>query len=184
MRLRLSKNEIKMRLRLSKNEIKMRLRLSKNENRQTNGTCPPSPTPLAFMTCPPNSTLPNPRLRIVSNVYCRDVNATSNRTNQFFTIFSQFVDHDFTLTLDHGCQKPNDPTCINVIVPPNDTQRANGSCLEVITSLTFCEQNGCQNDPFNTNTGFLDDSSLYGSTIDFSIHTAESSNRRANENLQ
>jgi hypothetical protein len=101
------------------------------------------------------------------------VNATSNRTNQFFTIFSQFVDHDFTLTLDHGtvacCQKPNDPTCINVIVPPNDTQRANGSCLEVITSLTFCEQNGCQNDPFNTNTGFLDASSLYGSTIDFSI---------------
>jgi hypothetical protein len=77
------------------------------------------------MSCPPNTTLPNPRL--VSNVYCRDVNATSNRTNQFFTIFSQFVDHDFTLTLDHGtvacCQKPNDPTCINVIVPPNDTQR-------------------------------------------------------------
>jgi peroxidase len=43
-------------------------------------------------------------------------------------------------------------------------QRANGSCLEVITSLTFCEQNGCQKDPFNTNTGFLDTSSLYGST--------------------
>ena len=138
---------------------------------QTSSTCPSSPKPLTFMACPPNTTLPNPRL--VSNVYCRDVNATSNRTNQFFTIFSQFVDHDFTLTLDHGtvacCQKPNDPTCINVIVPPNDTQRANGSCLEVITSLTFCEQNGCQNDPFNTNTGFLDCSALYGSTNDFAI---------------
>ena len=141
------------------------------EKKQSNNTCPPSPKPLAFMTCPQNTILPNPRL--VSDVYCREVNETSNRTNQFFTIFSQFVDHDFTLTLDHGtpscCQKPNNPTCINVIVPPNDTLRVNGSCLEVITSLTFCEQSGCQNDPFNTNTGFLDCSALYGSTNDFAI---------------
>jgi hypothetical protein len=81
----------------------------------------------------------------VSNTFCTDV-SSPGYTTQIATIFAQFVDHDFTLTLDHGtvacCQKQTDPTCINVIVPPNDTIRQNGSCLEIITSIKFCEQLG------------------------------------------
>ena len=73
-----------------------------------------------ILDCAPETILPNARL--VSNTFCPDKNISSSMVTQFFTIFSQFVDHDLTLTLDHGtagcCQTPNDSTCINVIVPP------------------------------------------------------------------
>ena len=115
--------------------------------------------------CKRNSILPNPRL--VSSAFHTDQNVPSQRLTQLFTIFGQFVDHDLTLTSTYSlpdcCTAPHgDDRCATIQVN-GDAFYKNGKCLNFVRSLVFCEEVGCETDPMNSLTAFVDGSNIYGS---------------------
>lgn len=120
---------------------------------------------LAPGSCPTSGVLPNPRL--VSATFHKDTDVSSQVLDQFFTIFAQFVDHDFTLTPTYTvpdcCGTPSDTARCAPIIVSNDPFYNGGKCLKFTRSLVFCEELGCVTDPMNTLTAYIDASQVYGS---------------------
>ena len=116
-------------------------------------------------SCPSTNILPNPRL--VSSTFHGDKDVPSQHLTQLFTIFAQFVDHDISLTTTYSvpdcCETPNDTERCAPIIVKNDTFFENGKCLNFVRSLIFCEELGCNTDPLNTLTAYIDGSNIYGS---------------------
>lgn len=108
-------------------------------------------------------------MRLVSSTFHTDVNVPSPRLTQFFTIFAQFVDHDLTLTATYV--QPN--CCNNIaetdecapIIVGQDPVFSRGFCLNFVRSMVFCEELGCNTDPMNVLTAYIDGSQIYGSDI-------------------
>jgi len=131
-------------------------------NRQS--TC----TPVSFQAegrCPSPNILPNPRL--VSSTFHTDQDVPSQKLTQLFTIFAQFVDHDISLSTTYSvpdcCATPSDTERCAPITVSNDPFYPNGKCLNFVRSLIFCEELGCNTDPMNVLTAYIDGSSIYGS---------------------
>jgi len=112
-----------------------------------------------------SSVLPNPRL--VSSTFHTDQDVPSQKLTQLFTIFAQFVDHDITLAATYNvadcCATPSDTEKCAPITVSNDPFYPNGKCLNFARSLVFCEELGCNTDPMNSLTAYIDGSNIYGS---------------------
>ncbi len=126
--------------------------------------------PVPFMArgvCPLGNQLPNPRL--VSQTFHKDQNVPSPKLTQLFTIFAQFVDHDLTLTTTYTvpdcCKNASDTEKCAPVTVSNDPFYTNGKCLNFARSLIFCEELGCDTDPMNTLTAYVDASQVYGSDV-------------------
>jgi len=115
--------------------------------------------------CPLNNVLPNARL--VSATFHTDQDVPSQKLTQLFTIFAQFVDHDLTLattyTVPDCCTNSTDTEKCAPVRISTDPFYPNGKCLNFARSLIFCEELGCQTDPMNTLTAYIDGSQIYGS---------------------
>ena len=135
-------------------------------NRQSRSCLPVTYTALGTCTTTNISNLlPNPRL--VSSTFHTDQDAPQQQLTQLFTIFAQFVDHDLTLASTYqtpDCCALSSPTlCAPITVPNGDPFYPNDKCLNFARSLIFCQQQGCDTDPMNTLTAYLDASQVYGS---------------------
>ena len=120
---------------------------------------------MANGVCPLGNVLPNPRL--VSSTFHKDQNIPSPKLTQLFTIFAQFVDHDFTLTttytLPDCCANSADTEKCAPMIVGTDPFFKQGKCLNFARSLIFCEELGCDTDPMNSLTAYVDASNVYGS---------------------
>ncbi len=108
-----------------------------------------------------------PNARLVSATFHTDQDVPSQLLTQPFTIFAQFVDHDLTLatinTVPDCCTISTDTVKCAPVRISTDPFYPNGKCLHFARSLIFCEELGCQTDPLNTLTAYLDASLVYGS---------------------
>lgn len=115
--------------------------------------------------CPIGNVLPN--VRLVSSKFHRDSNLPAPRITQLFTIFSQFVDHDVTLSAAYDvpdcCTDSSDTEKCAPITVSNDNFYSSGKCLSFARSLVFCEELGCTTDPTNGLSAYVDASQVYGS---------------------
>jgi peroxidase len=120
---------------------------------------------MAAGKCPLGNVLPNARL--VSSKFHRDANLPAPRLTQLFTIFSQFVDHDITLSAAYNvpdcCTDSSDTEKCAPITVSNDPFYSAGKCLSFARSLVFCEELGCTTDPTNALSAYVDASQVYGS---------------------
>jgi len=103
----------------------------------------------------------------VSKTFHTDEDFPSEQLNQFFTIFGQFVTHDISLSPTYSiancCLAANNTQKCAPITVHRDSFYPNGKCLSFIRSITFCEALGCDTDPFNSITAYIDGSNIYGS---------------------
>ena len=103
----------------------------------------------------------------MSSTFHTDQDVPSQKLTQLFTIFAQFVDHDISLSTTYSvpdcCATPSDTERCAPITVSNDPFYPNGKCLNFVRSLIFCEELGCNTDPMNVLTAYIDGSSIYGS---------------------
>ncbi|XP_049527133.1 chorion peroxidase isoform X3 [Dermacentor silvarum] len=130
---------------------------------------------------------PLPSARLVSMTLHEQKNVTHKNLTHLAMIFGQFVTHDITFVsfapLSHIefelgpgpfdlCHEEDDPECIPIAVPQNDTfyRNYNVTELPILRSL-YCRK--CENgyrDQVNSRTSFLDLSHVYG--INWDIHAS------------
>jgi len=61
------------------------------------------------------------------------------------------------------CATPQDTEKCAPVTVTNDPFYPNGKCLNFSRSLIFCEELGCDTDPMNSLTAYIDGSNIYGS---------------------
>jgi len=61
------------------------------------------------------------------------------------------------------CATPEDTEKCAPVTVKNDPFYSNGKCLNFARSLIFCEELGCDTDPMNILTAYIDGSNIYGS---------------------
>ena len=124
--------------------------------------------PAGSVQCNTGRILPNTRL--VSRTFHSNADVTTN-TDQFFTMFGQFVCHDFILTTTQNavtdcCTSTSQSdyvNCLPIIVPPGDSFFNNNQCLDFKRATVFCNQAGQSRRHINQLTAYIDAGNIYGS---------------------
>ena len=77
------------------------------------------------------------------------------------------MDHDLTQTPTYSspdcCATPHDKDKCAAIPVKDDAFFKKGRCLNFVRSRVYCEEVGCDTDPMNIITAFIDGSNIYGS---------------------
>jgi peroxidase len=112
--------------------------------------------------------LPFPRF--ISSQFFPDVNRPSTFNSLWLMQVGQFLDHDIALTpeeeTEECCHDPEGHECFPVVIPLNDSffSQFKQNCFQFTRSVPFCEVEGTIRQQFNTDTSFIDNSNVYGST--------------------
>jgi Animal haem peroxidase len=89
---------------------------------------------------------------------------TGTNTSIFIHFISDKEDIFISLTSD-CCGTPQDTEKCAPVTVTNDPFYPNGKCLNFVRSLIFCEELGCNTDPMNILTAYIDGSNIYGSDV-------------------
>lgn len=109
-----------------------------------------------------------PSARLASSTLSPDKNRQEERYSNMLMQFSQFLDHDITLSPEtevEDCCHSTNPECMPIDVPRNDSfySKFGVECLPFTRSEPFCPQENKTRENFNAITAFLDASMVYGS---------------------
>jgi peroxidase len=128
----------------------------------------PWPTNATTVNYNTDSELPN--VRLVSRTFHSDQDVPSDR-DQLFTMFGQFVCHDFIATAGQtavsdcctSASQTDFVNCLPIIVPAGDSFFNTSQCLDFKRSIIFCNRTGQNRHHINQLTAFVDAENIYGS---------------------